>query len=257
MHGALKEAMGYIPFLKGLADARGGDREVRERALRQSLGTIAGIEDPLRREYVLQEAAEVFGVQENLLRQAVEKEAAGARKRNRVFSRPVPGGTAPGPDRDVDKEQAGGVPGSDEAAANVQRRTGPQVRRSMAKVNAEPIEADMLSHILMDDSGEAARVFLADRGELEFSRPEARILADEIFAWKADGGAGHSPREFVLDRWNSSGDSAYRGFISQLISKEDRPESTDFIKVIKDCLDRLGQDSRLAGLRRGSVHTGE
>ena len=127
----------------------------------------------------------------------------------------------------------------------------------MAKVNAEPIEADMLSHILMDDSGEAARVFLAERGELEFSRPEARILADEISAWKADGGAGHSPREFVLDRWNSTGDSAYRGYISQLISKEDRPESTDFIKVIKDCLGRLGQDSRLAGVRHGSVHTGE
>jgi len=221
MHGALKKAMGYIPFLKGLADARGGDREVRERALRQSLGTIAGIEDPLRREYVLQEAAEVFGVQENLLRQAVEKEAAGARNRNRVYKRPGPGGTAPGQDRDVDKEQAGGVPGSDEAAATVQRRTGPQVRRSMAKVNAEPIEADMLSHILMDDSGEAA------------------------------------PREFVLDRWNSTGDSAYRGFISQLISKEDRPESTDFIKVIKDCLSRLGQDSLPTDIRRGSVHTGE
>jgi len=257
MHGVLKDAVGYIPFLKGLADARGGDREVRERALRQALGTIAGIQDALRREYVLQEAAEVFGLQENLLRQAVEKEAAGARQRQRVIRKPGPGGTAPGSDRDRDNEQAGGVPGSDEATAPVQRRTGPQVRRSLAKVNAEPIEADMLSHILMDDSGEAARVYLADRGELEFSRPEARILADEISAWKADGGAGHSPREFVLDRWNSSGDSAYRGFISQLISKEDRPESTDFIKVIKDCLDRLGQDSRLAGLRRGSVHTGE
>jgi len=257
MHAALKEAMGYIPFLKGLADARGGDREVRERALRQALGTIAGIGDALRREYVLQEAAEVFGLQENLLRQAVEKEAAGARQRTRVIRKPGPGGTAPGSNRDWDNEQAGGVPGSDEATAPVQRRIGPQVRRSLAKVNAEPIEADMLSHILMDDSGEAARVFLAERGELEFSRPEARILVDEISAWKAEGSAGHTPRGFVLDRWNSTGDSAYRGYISQLISKEDRPESTDFIKVIKDCLGRLGQDSIPTVIRRGSVHTGE
>ena len=57
----LRTGMGYIPFLRDLADRRGDDREVRERALRQALGTIAGISDPLRQEYVLQEAGEVFG----------------------------------------------------------------------------------------------------------------------------------------------------------------------------------------------------
>ena len=127
----------------------------------------------------------------------------------------------------------------------------------MAKVNAEPIEADMLSHILMDDSGEAARVFLADRGPLEMASPEARILVDEIVAWGAGGPGRRSVKEFVLERWNAAGDSAYRGYVSRLISKEDRPDSTDFIKVIKDCLGRLGQDSRPSGTSRGSVHTGE
>ncbi|MEN8005579.1 MAG: DNA primase [Candidatus Krumholzibacteriota bacterium] len=257
MHEALKSGTGYIPFLKGLADARGGDREVRERALRQALGTIARIEDALRREYVLQEAAETFGLKVGLLREAVEKEAAAARPRYKSNRGPGPGGTAPVSSRDDDSDQAGSGPGSDEVTANVKRRTGPQVRRSLATVNAEPIEADMLSHILMDDSGEAARVFLAERGDLELSRPEARFLVDELSAWGADRNAGRSPRDFVLDRWNSSGDKVYRDFVSQLINKEDRPDSTDFIKVIRDCLGTLRRNLKLAEARRGSVHTGE
>lgn len=153
--------------------------------------------------------------------------------------------------------QAGGVPGSDEESATVKRRTGPQVRRSLAKVNAELIEADMLSHILMDDSGEAARVFLAERGELELSRPEARFLVDELSAWAEERSAGRPPRDFVLGRWNSSGDKTYRDFVSQLINKEDRPDSTDYIKVIKECLGTLRRNRKLAETRRGSVHTGE
>ena len=257
MHEALRGGVGYIPFLKGLADARGGDREVRERALRQALGTIARIDDGLRREYVLQEAAEIFGIQAELLRKAVETEAAGARPRPKANKGSGPRGTAPATGRDENIDQAGGIPGSDEATANVKRRTGPQVRRSLATVNAEPIEADMLSHILMDDSGEAARVFLAERGDLGLNRPEARFLVDELSAWAAEPHAGGSPRDFVLDRWNSTGDKVYRDFVSQLINKEDRPDSTDFIKVIRDCLGTLRRNLKQAEARRGSVHTGE
>jgi len=61
MGDTLAGGIGYIPFLKALADEKGGDRELTERALRQALGTVAGITDPLRREYVLQEAADVLG----------------------------------------------------------------------------------------------------------------------------------------------------------------------------------------------------
>jgi DNA primase len=253
----LKKGVGYIPFLKELADDRGGDREVAERALRQALGTVAGITDSLRREYVLQETAEVFGLQADLLREAVEKEMASVRHGPRAQVESGGGGAHPRTDRDRERTQAGGKPGTDEAADNAGKRTGPQVRRSLAQVNAEPIEADMLSHILMDDSGEAARVFVAERGDLELRRSEARILADEVTAWAAGEGAGRSLRDFVLERWNVTGDNQYRGYVSQLISKEDRPDSTDFIKVIKDCLDRLGQAHSPAGSRRGSVHTGE
>ncbi len=257
MHAALRSGVGYIPFLRGLADARGGDREVRERALRQALGTIARIDDGLRREYVLQEAAENFGLQVELLREAVEKEAAASRPRYKANKGSGPRGTAPVTGRDEGNDQAGSFSGSDEVTANVKRRTGPQVRRSLATVNAEPIEADMLSHILMDDSGQAARVFLAERGDLQLSRPEARFLVDELSAWAADRQVGSPPRDFVLDRWNASGGKTYRDFVSQLINKEDRPESTDFIKVIRDCLGTLIRNMKQAEARRGSVHTGE
>jgi DNA primase len=154
MHEALSGGVGYVPFLKSLADKRGGDREVSERALRQALGTIAGIDDTLRREYVLQEAADAFGLQADLLRETVAKEAAGLQKQQRYMNRnPRPQGFGPAGKPDSGLDQAGGTPGPEEVAATQQRRTGPQVRRSLAKVNAEPIEADMLSHILTDDSG--------------------------------------------------------------------------------------------------------
>jgi DNA primase len=252
----IAQGAGYIPFLKGLADARGGEREIAERALRQALSTIAGIADPLRQEYVLQETAEVFGLPVKLLRDTLAKETVAAPQGPQARSEPGAGSGVSPAGRADEREQAGGTPGSDEAADPEGQRIGPKVRRSLAQVNAEPIEADMLSHILMDDSGEAARVFLAERGDLELRRPEARILAEEIAAWAAEE-QGRSLRSFVLERWNVSGDKGYRGYVSQLISKEDRPESTDFIKVIKDCLERLGRVTWPAVSGRGSVHTGE
>ncbi len=99
----------------------------------------------------------------------------------------------------------------------------------------------MFSHILMDDSGQAARIFLTERGDLTLRRPEAALLAAELAAWQRHEG-GLSPREFVVDRWNTAGDGIYRGFVSQLISKEDHPESTDFIRVVRDCLGILIAD---------------
>ncbi len=232
MHQALKGGVGYVPFLKTLADASGGDREVNERALRQALGTVAGIADPLRQEYVLQEAAEVFGLTVELLREEVRKEAAAQ-----------PAGRRAGPKQNQRSEpqgsvkQAGNISGPD-GKAPARRRTGPAVRRQLTQVNTASIETDMLSHILMDDSGQAARIFVAERGELVLEHPEAKVLASELVLWQ-DQGAGTSPREFVVERWNTAGDGTYRGFVSQLISKEDHPLSTDFTRVVQDCLGRL------------------
>jgi len=238
--GALGEGKGYVPFLHDLAERSGGGREVRERALRQALGTIAGIADTLRREYVLQEAAEVFGVGEELLRETVAAEAAGQRKHQRDGG-PTEGSAA-GPG-----EPGGDGPGPGEATAERKRRTGLRVRRSLAAVNPEPIETDLFSHILMDDTGEAARVFLTERGDLAIHLPAARTLVAELEAWAAEAGPGRSPRDFVLERWNQTGDGAYRSLVSQLIDKEDFPDSTEFTRVVSDCLRRLRQGRAAAG----------
>jgi DNA primase len=243
MHQLLGEGVGYIPFLRTLADQRGGERELKERALRQALGTIAGISDGLRQEYVLQEAADVFGVQVDLLREEVAREAAAAQPRSGYKGTARSGGKPAAPAQ----ESAGNAPGSARATDPERRRTGPKVRRSLTQVNAVPIEADMLSHILMDDSGEAARVFLSERGDLPMKSDAARLLGEELAAWAGEGRPGVSPREFVIERWNLVGGGEYRGYVSRLISKEDRPQGTDFVKVVKDCLGRLGLDARPAG----------
>jgi DNA primase len=240
MRGALEAGLGYVPFLKSLADARGGDREVSERAVRQALGTIAGVGDALRREYLLQEVAEVFGLGEDLVRAEVAKEAAA-----QPAARPRPARKGREPD-----EAAGTEPAPPATEKPRGRRGGPAVRRRLSRVNTDAIETDMLAHIMGDDSGDAARVFLAERGDLPLHQPAAAILADELAAWR-DAGAAGPPRRYVLDRWNTSGDGAYRGYVSRLISKEDRPESTDFTRVVRDCLGRLKADSERRRMAAG------
>jgi len=232
----LNTSKGYIPFLRDLADQRGDDREVRERALRQALGTIAGIGDPLRREYVLQEAAKVFGVGEELLREMVAREEAANVRRNVSYkeSGDPKGSVAQG------QTQAGNRTGADTGTASNADTTRMKVVYN-PRVNAERIEPEMFSHILMDDSGEAARVFLAERGDLLLQQSAAETLCGELEKWAAEAGPGQSPREFVLDRWNLIGDTAYRSLVSQLIDKEGRPDRTDFTKVVRDCLGRLTQ----------------
>ncbi|MCB1185244.1 hypothetical protein KDM41_17630 [bacterium] len=115
------------------------------------------------------------------------------------------------------------------------------MRRRLTRVNTDAIETDMLAHIMQDDSGEAARIFLAERGDLAMHQAPAAVLADELAAWR-DAGSHASPRRYVEDRWNLAGDGAYRGFVSRLINREDRPANTDFTKVVRDCLGRLRAD---------------
>jgi|GEM_PF-755504 len=265
VHETLRAAQGYIPLLKALADDRGGDREVTERALRQALTTAAGIGDPLRREYVLQEAAEVFGVGLELLRDSVEADLASrplARKAARaesgrdrtagLQSLRGQGAGAPGlADRGAGPDGPAGADGQDRQDHQVGpvgsgHGGGPRVRHNLARAQVGRIEAELLAHVLVDDSGEAARMFLAERGDLPLRSEGAQQLLTELEAWAEESKSGTrvTPRDFVLDRWNTVGDREYRGFVSQLISEEERPENIDYARVIKDCLDRLGQDHR-------------
>ena len=255
MHEALRSGRGYIPFLKSLAEVRGGDRELSERALRQALGTIAGIPDSLRQEYVLQEAAEVFGLTTELLREEVRREAAAQPGPRRGA---VPAAPAKNPATAGARPQPAAAPGpaGGQAARN---RRGPGVKRMLAGKNAAGIERHLLVHVLLDRSGEAARVFLDERGDLPLTLPEAGVLAAELAAWGAAGGRV-PPREFVEERWNTAGGGTYRGFVSQLINKDDVPADTDFVKVVRDNLETLKSQfdrQQLTAGYKNQARTGE
>ena len=83
-------------------------------------------------------------------------------------------------------------------------------------------------------------------GELPGLEPAAATLADELRAW-ALAGTGTVAREWILSRWNSVGDAVYRGYVSRLLDRDDIPASTDCLRVVNDCLKRLGRDARSAG----------
>ncbi|MBK9473754.1 MAG: DNA primase [bacterium] len=243
---ALKDAIGYVPFLKRLADARGGDRTLSERAVRQILATVAGIEDPLRREYVLQEAADVFGLERDVLRNSLPAPGPGdSGQRDGKYR----SGGATAPASTVDAASATGS-GDGGEASGVDRPTprarGPRVRRSMVPVQVERIAADMLAHALRDESGAAARE-VASAGDLPGLEPAAATLAAELRAWALGPASTADVREWVLSRWNGVGDAGYRGYVSRLLDRDDIPAHTDHIRVVTDCLVRLGRDARATG----------
>ncbi len=238
----LREAIGYVPFLKRLADARGGDRTLSERAVRQTLGTVAGIEDPLRREYVLQEAADVFGIEIEVLRRSLPATAPGdSAVRSPLGGRPAGDRTSGAPGA----PSQGGSSASAEAAPRA-RAGGPRVRRPIAAPQVARIAADLLAHALRDESGTAARE-VADAGELPGLEPAAATLVAEIRVWALQPAGAPGVREWVLARWNGVGDSGYRGYVSRLLDREDIPAHTDHVRVVTDCLARLGRDARATG----------
>ncbi len=230
----LADAPGYVGYLQRLAAPQWDDRTVKERAVKQILATVPGIPDALRREYVLQETAEVFGLGVDLLRSMVAQGRAGK------GGPAVQGGQSP---KGALRQAARG----DDAGPAREPREEPRREtrvKPLARINAAAIEKDLFAHVLMDDSGRAAEVF-RDRGqEVDLASPAACTLAGEIEAWfteRAAGGA-ESLREFVLERWNQVGDNEYRAFVSRLLDEPARPAGTDFVRIAKDCLERLGRN---------------
>lgn len=240
IEAVLRDAVGYVPFLKRLADIRGGDRMLRERAVRQILGTVAGIDDPLRREYVLQEAADVFGIEREVLRQSVPAAALGDRTSGDRTTGDRTTGTVP-----ASTPLPGTAPAAPGEDASV-RAGGPRVRRSLVSVQVARIAADMFAHALRDESGVAARE-VADAGELPGLEPAAATLAAEFRAWALQPAGTPDVREWVMARWNGVGDSGYRGYVSRLLDREDIPAHGDHVRVVTDCLARLGRDARATG----------
>ncbi len=222
----LADATSYLPFLKGLVEERGAGRQGAERALRQALKSILLVQDPIRQEYLLQEAADLFGIRREILQRHLEEEARSQAKRG-------PRG-----------EEAAPPAGADKPPAPEPSREGRV--RPLAGVNRPKIEATLLAHALRDETGEAAGLLLRLGEDHEFSQPEAEALRRELDRWQESGASVEpvSPARFVQDRWHEKGDP-YRKFVSELLTEEVVPERTDFARVIRDCLARLqGVDRR-------------
>ncbi len=229
MQTVLRDAVGYLPFLASVAAAKAPGRQGQERALRQALGSIAEVADPIRREYLLQEAAQLFSVGLDVLHEAVADRQDGSRQDGRRSTRRSSQRSPEQAD-----EQSEPPPGAGPARSE----TGV---RFFNQVNAAAVEAEMFAHLLRDESGEAARVFAAQRDSLKLASPETERLADEILRWLGadDDKQELSPAEFVQQRWNEQPDERYRKYVSGLLVKEGVPDKTDFTRVIQDCLQRL------------------
>jgi DNA primase len=69
----LREAPGYIAYMKLLVDRRAGDLAVKERVLRHLLDDLVRVPDPLLQELYGKELTRAFGVSDAALQDALEK----------------------------------------------------------------------------------------------------------------------------------------------------------------------------------------
>ncbi len=226
----LEQARGYVGYLRELVAPKWDDRTVKERAVKQILTTVYSIPDALRQEYVLQETAETFELGIDLLRSMVEQEANAARKKkaNKIgFGRKA--------DSATEGEMQGG-----KGPTHLSRV------KPLARINTAAIEIDLFTHVLMDPTGRAAEVLQGSGAGVEFGADASRILAQEIEEWLGirSGGDMMPLKDFLLGRWNLSGGQDYRSFVSRLIDQPERPPGTDFVRITKDCLERLRQSSK-------------
>jgi DNA primase len=247
MAACLAGARDYLPFLHDLVQARGNGRRDRERGLRQALRSIGLVQDPIRQEYLLQEAAELFGMRLELLRQQIAGEQQSRSRRARVPGG-APGDAAGSVDASPTSRAAHPAAGEDRFGPR-----GPDGRRSggirsFGLLDRPAVEATLLAHVLRDASGKAALAYCRQQEEdpEPAARPEALRLQAELAAWYAAYRTDEEPRSparFVQERWHEQ-DQEYRSYVSELLAKEVVPESTDFVRVVHDCLERLRGDRR-------------
>jgi DNA primase len=222
----LASAPGYLPFLLSLVQERGEQREQKERALRQALKSIANVQDPIRQEYLLQEASELFGISLEILHGTI---AQARDKRHAAPEMPEDGKAK------LDRR----------SPPNGGERTSSAGVRDFAQVNRPAIEATLMAHVLRDRSGKAAALLLNQGSGIIYSTPTARLLLEELEHWRTavTGGRKVAPADFLQERWNSQS-AQYRRYVSDLLTKEVVPDQTDFDRVIQDCLTRLLEDQR-------------
>ena len=228
----LGKAPSWLAFLRALADESGRGREGLERAVKRVLSALAMVEDPIRRELLLDEAAEIFNLRRGLMAAEVDKQIENeARKHARRDRDAAAGASARG--------AAGASP--DPGAAG--RNSGPG--RNVSGLDRGLLEKKMLAHVLRDERGVAAALMLEMWSERSFSTPEAETLREELAVWQQARAAGEdiSPVGFIQSRWHER-DDAHRRFVTDLLAGHEEMSGGDHAEEIRGLSDRLEEAER-------------
>lgn len=217
----LKDAVGYLAFVRRAVNQAGDDRLALEKGVHQVLSTIAAVPDPIRREYLLRDTAALFGLELDLLRESLRGALAPDRRADQAgtpaaaAAETAPAGAAaPGP-------------------APADRRPA---FRTLTGLKREHVESVLLAHVLQDDSGAMVRLLLTIGGDLEWSHPAATALVGELAVWP-QAGDGLAPRAFIEQRWHAR-DAAYRAYVTDLLA-QDIPPQGETERAVRESAQRL------------------
>ena len=214
----LEQAAGYLPLLRDLAHESGLGREGMERAVKTGLQTLAAVDDPIRRSFLLEEAAEVFALPREILADEVEKlERSGARRFHDAAHAESSAGSVSEPDPVPEP--------ANEVLLNVDRRND---------------ERFLLVHVLQDDRGGAARLFLELYRLEDLLIPHADELYRDLTDWVAGSASGTAakPAVYVQSLWHERPEG-YRRLVSAILADAEGASSTDHEIIVRECHQRL------------------
>ena len=118
-----------------------------------------------------------------------------------------------------------------------------QPDRGPLRVDAAPVEQQMLAHALADETGEAAETMLELWPEADFVLEPARRLHEEIAAWldQRRRESAPPPARFVQERWHAQ-DDGYRRLVTDLLTDREAGGTGDHARIVRDCRHRLDTD---------------
>ncbi len=227
----LQEAPSWLELLHDIAVESGRGREGKERAIKKSLDALAAVEDPIRRELLLDELGQIHSMRRELL------DAEMLRMREAALKRV---GREPDP-----------VIARDDTQAPAAAETEPV---GSIRIDRNGLERRMLAHVLRDEKGVAAALMLELWRETALADPQAEALRQDLSAWQEAraGGEEVSPESFVMSRWHER-DEAYRGFVTDLLAGHDELTGGDHAEEVRGLFARLEsvarQEKAVAALR--------
>ncbi len=214
LHEVLRGAVGYLPFVREAVAQAGDDRAALEKGVHQVLMTIAEVPDAIRREYLLKEASDLFGLDVAILRDSLRSHTM----RPRAVAEP------------------------EADAPDVPPTAPPRPKfRTLTVVNRDRVEAELLAHVMCDDTGVAARLLLEEGADLDWSTGDAATVVSELEAWR-DASSDHSssiqsPQDFIAQRWHAQ-EASFRAFVTDLAERE-IPAGGETERAVREAMQRL------------------